>query len=296
MLFVKVVQAGSFTQASLQLDFSKSQISRRMGILEQNLGVTLFFRTPRGIKLTDEGKYFYDDCLGVQVHFEHAKERLSHKQNNLKGQISITAPMSIGSQFLGPLLAKFLMLYPDIRISFDLSDKPRSLVDEDFDLAIRASQQLNDSQLRARCLYTYDYVIAASKGYLDKNGVPNEPTDIETHRAVTCITTVSNNRQRYWPFTVGGNEIEVRLNRVASVTHMWVQKQFALDGVGLIRVPRYWVSDMLDNQSLVSLLERYTSHQSHLYAVFKSSPMPERLRVLIDYIAQHLPNVLQLGK
>lgn len=294
MLFVSVVKAGSYTKASLQLAYSKSQISRRMALLEQTLGVTLFLRSVKGITLTQEGRLFYDDCLTVKSRFEEAKEGLKTKQKDLNGHISMTAPMSIGSQYIGPLLANFLKQHPLITVSLDLSDHPRSLQNDDFDLAIRASAKLEDSQLRAKCLYEYDYVIAGSDNYFKQFGTPVMPDELKAHRAITCLTTNHKGLHTKWPFSVGGEEIEVELTRVACVTHMDVQKQFALADLGLIRVPRYWVEDALNNQTLVSVLSDFIPYKSNLYAVYKNLRIvPLRLRVLIDYFAMHLPNVLK---
>jgi len=293
MLFVRVAQSGSFTTAATLLESSKSQISRRIAHLEQALNVSLFLRTPRGLQLTAVGKQYYDACQAIQISFENANASLKATQEAISGTIAITAPMSLGSIHIGPLLSKFMQIHPDISIELDFSDTAYSLSESHFDLAIRAATHLPDSNLRAKKLFSYDYVIAASPEYFSKYGKPKLPCELQKHKAITCITTSSRKLQTSWPFMYKGEQQDIPLQRIAKVTHMWVQKQFALAGLGLIRVPRYWVSEELDEGTLHSALEDYMSHQSHIFALYKNlNHTPGHLTALIDYLANHLPSEL----
>ena len=289
LLFIRVAQAGSLTNAASKLDTSKSQISRRISNLEKALNTTLFLRTPRGLQLTELGQQYYQSCLSIQEKFDQAQESLLSKKADITGNIAITAPMSLGSLLLGPVLAKFMSQYPDVTIELDLTDNARPLTESHFDLAIRAASKLPDSNLRAKILRSYDYVIAASPMYLSQYGEPKTPEELSKHRAITCITTADKSLQNQWPFEYQGQSIVVNLNRVAKVTHMWVQKQFALEGVGVIRVPRYWVDEEMKQGSLCPLLSAYMTAQSNLFAVYKNMPhTPKRIKALINYLGEKL--------
>lgn len=293
MLFVRVVQAGSLTKAAEQLYSSKSQISRRMASLEQQLDANLLIRTPRGLSLTPQGRQFYQSCLDIQHDFEQAKETLQLDHTTVTGNIAITAPMSLGSLFLGPLLAKFMTTNPGITIELDLSDHAINLTESRFDLAIRAASKLPDSNLRARKVFSYDYVIAASAEYIRKYGMPESPTDLKQHRCISCLTSADPMLQTQWAFKVNDEVLNVPIPSVAKVTHMWVQKKFALEGVGLIRVPRYWVHEALDAGSLCSLFDGQVVGESHIFVLYKNAQnIPLRFSRFIDFIAQHLPKLL----
>ena len=293
MLFVRVIQAGSFTEAANRLTHSKSQISRKIASLEQQLDSSLVLRTPRGLQLTEQGKSFYQSCLAIQTHFNQAKEALHKNHHSISGKVAITAPMSLGSLFLGPLLAKFMQTHPQISIELDLSDTAKSLTESHFDLAIRAAQSLPDSNLRAKKLLSYGYIIAASPDYLTTYGTPKHPDELREHRAITCITTSKESLQTSWPFEINHKPFQVTFNKVAQVTHMWVQKQFALNGIGLIRVPSYWVKDEIESGQLCQVLEHFASQRSNLFALYKNANfIPKRISTLIEFLAKHLPTQL----
>lgn len=293
MLFVRVAQMGSLTKAADVLYRSKSSISRKLSQLEQELSATLLQRTPQGIRLTKQGEQFYQTCLRLQHQFEEAKENLHQQQRDLSGHIAITAPMSLGSLYIGPLVGKFLKCYPEVSIELELSDKAVSLESSHYDLAIRAASALPDSSLHAKTLFEYDYVIAGANAYFEQHGYPKQPQELSQHQAITCITTHDPQLTVAWPFSVEGQQIEVPIQSRAQVTHMWVQKQLALDGVGLIRVPRYWVNDELEEGALASLFDEAMVSRSNIYALYQAEGKNNRrLKTLIDYLATHLPNTL----
>lgn len=295
MLFVQVVQAGSFTKAASVLFSSKSNISRRISQLEQQLDATLLQRTARGLSLTQQGQTFYQECLLLKQQFEKAKDNLQQQQVSISGHIAITAPMSLGGIFLGPLVSKFLSHYPEMGIELALSDHAIPLLESHYDIAIRAVKTLADSSLHAKLLHSYDYVIAASPDYFEKYGKPVMPEALSNHRTITCITSHKAKLKSHWPFVINQKAIEVKINSVAQVTHMWVQKKLALDAIGIIRVPRYWVKDELDQGLLVSIFDEYLTEHSNIYALYKNSDKnSRRIKVFIEYLAKHLPQLLMV--
>lgn len=293
MMFLHVVEAGSFTKAAECLYSSKSNISRKIALLEQSLDTLLLERTSKGISLTRQGQAFYQSCLEIKKQFEAAKQTLQSERNSVSGHIAVTAPMSLGSLVLGPLISKFLLHYPDISIELELSDHAKSLTDSQYDLAIRAARQLPDSNLYAKKLFTYDHVVAGAPDYFDKRGIPHIPCDLVEHSVITCITTHDNKLKSHWPFLFEGHLQHVKVNARAQVTHMWLHKQLALDGIGLIRVPRYWVQNELSEGKLKEVLSEYTSMHSHLYALYNhENKSQKRIRLLIQYLETHLPTLL----
>ena len=293
LLFVQVAQAGSLTKAASILFSSKSNISRRIAQLEQQLDATLLHRTPRGLVLTEQGSQFYQSCLLMQQQFESAKEQLQQNSKSISGRIALTAPMSLGSLYLGPLLSKFQSLHPNLNLELDLSDNAKPLIESHYDIAIRAANKIPDSRLFFKLLHRYDYVIVGSPAYIQKYGNPIHPNELSSHRAITCITTHDSKLKSHWTFDLDGNVSEVKINSVAQVTHMWVQKQFALDSQGLIRVPRYWVKSELEDGRLSPLFEDYSLGNSNIYALYKSGgKRTRRVTAIIEYFAKHLPMLL----
>lgn len=292
MLFIQVIQAGSFTQTALQTSSSKSQISRRIANLEQRLNSQLLIRLPRRLKLTQAGELFYQACLKIQQDFEQATTALQNTQTQTSGHIAITAPITLGSMIIGPLLAKFMRLYPGITLELDLSDQAKSIAEDKYDLAIRAASSLTDSNLKAKRLMTYGYTLSASPDYITKYGLPNNPNNLTQHRMISCVTNAANKAQDHWEFDYQGKLISVKINSIAKVTHMAVQKKMALEGIGIIRTPTYWVEHEIENGKLITLLNDHVTQQSHIYALYKNlAHQPKKLTVLIEFLAQHLPEV-----
>ncbi|MDF1796036.1 MAG: LysR family transcriptional regulator [Coxiellaceae bacterium] len=289
MLYVDVVKAGSFTQAALLMNSSKSHISRRIAQLEQRLNAQLFIRTQQGLQLTDSGQQFYQSCLQIQGDFDHATQTIHQDNKQLTGKIVVTAPITLGTLIIGPLLAEFMRNYPGLAIELDLSDRVKNISDGGVDIALRAARQLPDSNLIAKKLFSYGYIVCASPDYLQHAGLPKTPQDLAQHRTIGCVTQSISDTNDHWAFIENDQEIKIPIQPIAKVTHMGVQKHMALEDQGIIRVPNYWVTDEIENGSLVSLLEPYNLITSHLYAVYpKLSPQPYKIKAFIDYLTKHL--------
>ncbi|ODN42613.1 LysR family transcriptional regulator [Piscirickettsia litoralis] len=290
MLFVEVARAGSFTQTAVNHQSSKSQISRRIAQLEQRLNAQLFIRTPRQLQLTEAGHQFFQSCLKIQGDFLAATEVLKQTHDDVSGKISMTCPMTLGTEVIGPLLAKFLCLYPKVSLELDLSDNVHNFVESHFDIAIRAAKSLPDSALKAHKLLTYKYIICASPAYLEEYGTPKQPSELKAqgHRSIVCINREAGLGQGKWPFVIDGQEQQLDIHSIAEVTHMKVQQTMALEGVGMIRVPEYWVRHFIEEGRLISLLAEYQPFESHLFVVYRDMKnQPKRIKEVIDYMDSH---------
>ncbi|MDF1760708.1 MAG: LysR substrate-binding domain-containing protein [Coxiellaceae bacterium] len=289
MLYVEVTKAGSFTQAALLMNSSKSQISRRISQLEQRLNAQLFIRTQQGLQLTEAGKQFYQSCLQIQSDFDNATQSIHQDGKQLSGKLVITAPITLGSLIVGPLLAEFMRNFPNLAVELDLSDRVKDFSNGSVDIALRAARQLPNSNLIAKKLFSYGYVVCASPDYLQLAGTPKTPYDLEQHRTIGCVTQSISDTDDHWAFIDNAETIKVPIQPIAKVTHMGVQKHMALEDQGIIRVPDYWVTDEIENGSLIPLLESYSLITSHLFAVYpKLSPQPQKTKAFIDYLTQHL--------
>jgi len=151
VLFAHVVDAGSISGAARTLGQPKSTISRRLKQLEERLAVRLLHRTTRSLKLTELGAVFYERCIRVKEQAEDAERSVSHGQEAPRGVLRISGPVETGVSQLGVLIAEYSKLYPEVQVQLDLSNRFVDLVEEGFDLAIRAGE-LADSSLVARRL------------------------------------------------------------------------------------------------------------------------------------------------
>lgn len=289
MLFVDVAKAGSFTVAAERLYSSKSSISRRIAQLEQRLNAQLFVREPQGLQLTEAGQHFYRACEQIKQQFDQATESLAQHHSEVSGEVTITAPLTLGSMVIGPLLAKLMRVYPKLTLNLDLSDTVKSHAQDGIDIALRAARQLPDSELKARQLLSYRHVVCASPEYLDRFGVPMSPDALERHRIICCMTGSSTAEADQWAFMHNGKAQMARVKPVARVTHMGVQRQMALDDQGIIRVPNYWVDTALQQGQLIEILAEYRPEPYFLFAVYQNiQPLPNKVKACLDYLSEHL--------
>src|SRR5258708_38364368 len=178
LVFARVVQAGSFTTAAAALGMPKSTVSRKVSELEERLKARLLQRTTRKLSLTDVGRTYYDYCARIVGEVEDAERAVSSLQETPRGLLRVTAPINVA--FLGPIVSDFLKRYPEVRLELFCTGRSVDLVEERFDIGIRAGT-LADSTLIAKSLGTVKWFLVATPAYLKKHGRPKSPEDLKKH-------------------------------------------------------------------------------------------------------------------
>jgi DNA-binding transcriptional LysR family regulator len=182
-LFVCVVKVGGLAAAGRQIGLSPASMTARINALEQHYNTRLLNRTTRKISLTDAGQRFYEACLRVLAEIESAESLLQHDNKTLSGRLRLTAPSDFGRQYVAPALSDFVKLHPNVTPYLYLTDGIVNLVENGYDLGIRYGN-LPDSNLIVRSLADNHRVLVASAVYLEKQGIPNHPKDLEQHRCL----------------------------------------------------------------------------------------------------------------
>ena len=149
MIFAQVVQSGSFSKAADALGMSKSSVSKKITFLEDRLGVRLLNRTTRKLSLTEVGQVFFERCERIMSEAEEAELAITRLQDEPRGHLKISAPVSFGIKHLGKPLATFMSQYEDLNVEVSLNDRFVDIVEEGFDMAIRIGR-LPDSSLIAK--------------------------------------------------------------------------------------------------------------------------------------------------
>src|SRR5258707_11110449 len=181
LVFVRVVQAGSFTKGAAQLGMPKSTVSRKVSELEERLDARLLQRTTRKLSLTDVGRTYYDYCARIVGEVEDAERAVSSLQETPRGLLRVTAPINVA--FLGPIVSDFLKRYPEVRLELFCTGRAVDLVEERFDLGIRVGT-LADSTLIAKSLGRVGWLLVATPAYLEKRGRPPTPDDLSQHHCM----------------------------------------------------------------------------------------------------------------
>src|SRR5580700_10714346 len=208
-VFVRAVEAASFSGAAQRRGLAKSVVSRRIRSLEATLGTSLFNRTTRRLSLTETGQAYYERARRILADVIEAEEVARRLQSELRGTLKVAAPMTFGMLHLAPAVVDFLVAHPQLEIDLALNDRRVDLVSEGHDLAIRIGQ-LADSSLIARRLAPCRRVVCASPDYLREHGEPHSPEELESDRH-DCLVYSNRSIPEEWRFRFGG---ELRAFRV----------------------------------------------------------------------------------
>ncbi|WNG25945.1 LysR family transcriptional regulator [Cystobacter fuscus] len=265
LVFAKVVQAGSFTAAARGLRMPKSTVSRKVSELEERVGAQLLQRTTRQLRLTEVGQAYYEHCARIVAEAEQADLVVTRMQAAPHGLLRVTAPLTFS--ILGPIVTEFLRRYPDVQVEMVCSDRTVDLVDEGFDLAIRAGK-LADSSLMARRLGNIERVVVASPDYLRARGTPKTPRDLEKH---DCLLFGSSREANHWALRSGSKSVEVQVPTRLAVNEPDMLRGMALAGAGIALLPNIACAEDVTSGRLQHLLPDWAASETPVHAVYPSS-------------------------
>lgn len=279
--FVHVAEAMSFTQAAKKMKVSTAQVSRQITTLEERLNTKLLYRTTRKVSLTEEGLTYYQHCRSILNHLDEAEFAITNLQNNPRGKIKLTAPVTYGEQKVLPLINDFACLYPEIEISAYLANQQIELIEEGYDLAIRLGA-LADSSLMAKKLSSRTIYVCASSEYLAKEGIPLSLEDLSQHN---CLLGTLD----HWHFCENGQIKNYRVSGSLHYNSGFALVDAALKSQGIVQLPDYYVQKYLDSDELVEVLSDYRLVDDGIWAVYPyNRQLSPKIRLLIDYLAIHL--------
>ncbi|MEQ9146454.1 MAG: LysR family transcriptional regulator [Parvibaculaceae bacterium] len=284
-ILVEVVRNNSFSKAADQLGITKSKVSKNVAQLETSLGVKLLHRTTRRISLTEAGARFYEQALQGLSFIENAENAATELQQEPKGALKISAPMSFGQTHIAPLVPRFLKQYPDVSIDLVLSDEKQDLLEHGFDAAIRAGD-LSDSSLVGRHLCPLRSVLCASPAYLKVHGEPRTPADLTTHNCLLYSYSVPVDE---WVFQKAGKRSTVRVTGNYRVNNSEALRVSLLSGIGIGRLPTFVAAQDVKRGRLVPVLDSYEMKQTSLYALYPQKQfLPYKVRTFLDFIVTSL--------
>lgn len=287
--FTKVVEAGSFTAAAVQLDLAKSAVSRRIGDLESRLGVQLFHRTTRKLNLTDSGRGFYERARRILDDLVEAEAQVSREHCELEGRLRIALPMSFGLKHLSAAVCEFGARHHGIEFDLDFNDRRVDLLLEGFDLAVRIGH-LEDSSLIARGLFEARTVVCASRDYLDRRGTPKTPEDLAGHSIMVYSNAPDRGRWTCKDERGASHTIEVPVTLSSnSGEHLCAA---AAAGLGIALQPTFIAFDAIVRGELVPILTDFHWPVSTGYAIYPPTRhLSHRVRAFIDFLAERFAGI-----
>ncbi|RJG08211.1 LysR family transcriptional regulator [Massilia cavernae] len=287
--FITVVECGSFVRAAEQLGASTAAISRHVATLERALDTQLISRTTRRSDLTEAGRRFYEDLQSVFQLLGAAEERVRVGRESVTGLLRVAVPLSFGIARMAPLLPAFMRRHPDLKIELLLEDRYTDLQAEGIDVAIRIGS-LRDSSLVATRIGTVARLFCAAPAYLMEKGEPQHPVDLQGH---SCLHYSLLSVREEWSVAFDGTGHTPQINGPLSANNAEVLAECAIQGMGIVLLPRFVVAQALADGRLREVLTAYNPDPFGLYAVRISRQFtPARLRLFIAYMRESFQDAL----
>ena len=283
--FVAVIECGSLTAAAQKLGVAKSIVSRQISQLENQLGARLLQRTTRKLFPTECGQVYYQRASQILADLDEANQLVSHMQGIPRGRLRVTAPISYGISHLSPIISRFIHDYPQLELDLSLSDHYVDLIESGFDVALRIGRMENSS-LIARRLGELRTVLCGSPEYFSHHPIPTHPQDLPDHQCLGHIDF----RGQEWSFVdENGQPISLTIAPRIRANNGDCLRQFALNGLGLVKIPEFFVKDDLESGQLIAVLEKFVRQDGGIYAVYPHQRhLSPKVRCFIDYLINNL--------
>jgi len=281
--FVRVVEAGSISKAAEQLGMAKSGVSRRLVALESRLGVRLLNRTTRRSSLTGAGRTFYRGAVKLLGDVSELNAATADTDAGLEGTLRLAAPLSFGLCHLSPAIDVFLREHPELKINIDFSDRHVDLVEAGVDLAIRIAD-LRKSNLQARRICPIRLMLCASPEYLEQNGTPRSPADLQAHQ-VLQYDVGGGSTLRLQDRQGREHVVQVRPGIVANNGDFL--RDMAMAGHGIILTPSFIAWQAMAAGDLVRIMPEYGPRHLSAFAVYQQTRyLSRRARLFIDFLVE----------
>ena len=291
VIFTRVVQTGSFTAAARALGMPKSTVSRKVSDLEERLDTRLLQRTTRKLSLTDAGRTYYDHGARIVAEMEDAERAVGSLQATPRGLLRVTA--GINATYLAPIAADYLRRYPEVQLELFCTGRTVDLVEERFDVGIRAGA-LPDSSLVARSLGSAAWFLAATAGYLRKRGRPRSPEDLERH---DMLLFGAGHPAVPLHLTRDGRTTEIDVEPRLLVSDMDILQATVAAGVGIGLLPAFRCVEELRARRLERVLRDWSAPSTPLHVVYPTARhVSTKVKSFLDHLQRSLtPPPWELG-
>jgi DNA-binding transcriptional LysR family regulator len=288
-VFARVVEAGNFSVAARQLGSTPSTVSRQIKRLEEALATRLLERSTRKVRVTESGAQVARYCREMLGAASGALDAAGHLAARPQGKVSVSAPTQFARTVIHPLVPGFLRAYQEVDLQLLYADHEVDPLEDDVDLVIRMTERPPPG-LAGRRIGAVRWVLCASQAYLEARGVPQEPRDLAQHDCIYLGDTAEDNRWRLRRGTQA-QTVQVRGRYIAN--HAGARLEAAQQDFGIATLPEFAAAHALQRGELVQVLADWELEaRAYVGSVWLLYPpnrfLPPKVRVLIDYLVEHL--------
>jgi DNA-binding transcriptional LysR family regulator len=281
-----VVDARSFNRAGEALDMSQSGVSRAVARLEARLGIRLFERTTRSVRLTDEGRRFHEQVMPLIAALQEATADAQGGAAAIRGRLRVNVDPFFSRLILGPALGGFLERHPELEVELRTRDDLGDLVGDGFDLALRFGHP-QPSSLVARKLLDARVLTVASPAYVKRFGRPTHPRDLEAgHHRCIQFRDPATGRAFPWEFHQKRRKLVIRTPGALTVNDAGTLQSVCEAGYGIAQMFALPQDPLLADKRLVNLFPDWSDERFPLYAYHPSRHhVPAKTRAMLDFVA-----------
>jgi DNA-binding transcriptional LysR family regulator len=279
--FVRAAELRSFTAAGRHLQLSSSAVGKAITRLEERHGVRFFNRSTRSVALTHEGEMFLESCRRIFSEIQALEELFARGKDTPSGKLRVSLPLM--SSAMAPLLGRFMKAYPAIELHADFGDRQIDLIEEGYDIAVRAGE-VADSRLISRKVGSYKMALVASPEYLAREGSPRRPADLASHRCLHLKDPTGMVPK--WSFSVEDARLMLPTALVANSTEALIA--LAEIGMGIASVPDFAVEKQMGEGTLAEILPGSLQYEGAIRVIWPSSRfLAPKLRAFVDFLGEH---------
>ncbi len=276
-LFVRIAETGSITESAKQLGITPAAVSYALKRLENQLGIQLFIRNTRQLRITEQGEKFLYHCRQALGSLEQGVISAQQAHENISGELRLSVPSDLGRNLVFPWIDDMMEKYPALSIDLNVGDSLSNFFIDQVDIALRYGKP-EDSSMVAFHIATIERITCASPAYLSAFGEPTHPDDLEQHNCL--LYRLDGHLFNRWEYinSTGHYRVKVNSNRVSNDTD--IVRRWALCGKGIAYRSHIDVCSDLNDGNLVQILSDFKSPPVELYLL-----CPDRKQVTPAVIA-----------
>jgi DNA-binding transcriptional LysR family regulator len=277
-IFVAVVEEGGFAAAARRNQISPAAVSKQVAALEEEVGVPLLRRSTRAVALTEPGRLFYEQSQRILEEVNEARALAMQMRAEPAGLLRVFSGRHFARRYIIPALSDYVSKYPLVDLDLHLVERMPNMERERVDILLGMSVSAAGDVIQ-RCILRTRYVFCAAPAYLETEGPIERPADLRQHRFITHSMRQPNDVLEFQ----GGQELS--LKPFLRVNDTETMRTLALEGLGVIKVHEYVVSQDLADGRLVECLEGYTKEELPIWLAYRQQRhVPPKLRSFIDFI------------
>lgn len=285
-IFVRVVEAGTFTRAADSLNLPKATVTKHVQALEERLRVKLLNRTTRRVTVTPDGAAYYDRTVRLLTDLDDIEASMTNARANPRGRLRIDVGTSVAQLLIIPQLAEFHARYPDIQLDLGVSDRTVDLIGDNVDCVIRGGE-LSDQSLVARRIGNLEFITVAAPAYLERKGTPTHPLEIEEKHASVIYFSPQSGRHYPLEFRRGDESIDITGPYQLSVNEANAYVTSIVAGLGIGQITSWQAQRHLASGTLVQLLPEWTQPLLPVYVVYPPNRhLSAKVRAFVDWAAE----------